>query len=192
MYKEVSKLLLYSNLGGDSILENLARIFEDWEKGADSKEGLTARIYKEIKRILDISTVYGFDTNLWHNYLTFLLISNENSFSMTCERVGASEDGTVNRFAKQDYRIFRNLFGFDFGPIESDLGIDCFSTICDYKAVAKRERVYNKHVSEKVQALSLKIAAAANEEQIFDLVTEHYRTHGVGLFGINRAQWLCH
>jgi len=80
MYKEVSKLLLYSNLGGDSILENLARIFEDWEKGAAGKEALTGRIYKEIKRILDISTVYGFNTNLWHNYLTFLLISNENSF----------------------------------------------------------------------------------------------------------------
>jgi len=187
MYKEVSKLLLYSNLGGDSILENLARIFEDWEKGAAGKEALTGRIYKEIKRILDISTVYGFNTNLWHNYLTFLLISNENSFSMTCERAGASEDGSVNLFAKHDYRIFKKLFDFDFGPIEADLGIDCFSIISDYKAVAKRERVYNKHVSQKVQQLSLEIEKAADENEIFELVTNHYKNCGVGLFGINRA-----
>jgi len=187
MYKEVSKLLLYSNLGGDSILENLARIFEDWEKGAAGKEALTGRIYKEIKRILDISTVYGFNTNLWHNYLTFLLISNENSFSMTCERAGASEDGSVNLFAKHDYRIFKKLFDFDFGPIEADLGIDCFSIISDYKAVAKRERVYNKHVSQKVQQLSLEIEKAADENEIFGLVTNHYKNCGVGLFGINRA-----
>ena len=187
MYKEVSKLLLYSNLGGDSILENLARIFEDWEKGAAGKEALTGRIYKEIKRILDISTVYGFNTNLWHNYLTFLLISNENSFSMTCERVGASEDGSVNLFAKHDYRIFKKLFDFDFGPIEADLGIDCFSIISDYKAVAKRERVYNKHVSQKVQQLSMEIEKAADENEIFELVTNHYKNCGVGLFGINRA-----
>lgn len=189
MYKEVSKLLLYSNLGEGSILGNLAGIFEDWEKGAEAadKAALTARIYKEIKRILDVSTAYGFDTNLWHNYLTFLLISNENSFTMTCERVGASEGGSVNIFAKQDFRVFKNLFDFDFGPIEADLGIDCFTTITKYKAIAKRERVYNKHVSQKVQALSLKIAAAADEEEIFELVTEHYRDCGVGLFGINRA-----
>ena len=187
MYKEVSKLLLYSNLGGDSILENLARIFEDWEKGAAGKEALTGRIYKEIKRILDISTVYGFNTNLWHNYLTFLLISNENSFSMTCERAGASEDGSVNLFAKHDHRIFKKLFDFDFGPIEADLGIDCFSIISDYKAVAKRERVYNKHVSQKVQQLSLEIEKAADENEIFELVTNHYKNCGVGLFGINRA-----
>ena len=36
MYKEVSKLLLYSNLGEGSILGNLAGIFEDWEKGAEA------------------------------------------------------------------------------------------------------------------------------------------------------------
>ena len=187
MHKLVSKLLIYSNLGEDSILTNLSGVFKSWEKGVDEKEEIIARIYKEIKRILDISTAYGFDTNLWHNYLTFLLISNENSFSLTCERTGASEDGTVNYLAKQDFRIFKALFDFDFGPIERALGIDCFTTICSYKAVAKRERVYNRNVSEKVRELSLKIAAAEGEEEIFRLVTDHYKRYGVGLFGVNRA-----
>lgn len=187
MHKLVSKLLIYSNLVEDSILTNLSGIFKSWEKGVDEKEEIIARIYKEIKRILDISTAYGFDTNLWHNYLTFLLISNENSFSLTCERTGASEDGTVNYLAKQDFRNFKALFDFDFGPIERALGIDCFTTICSYKAVAKRERVYNRNVSEKVRELSLKIAAAEGEEEIFRLVTDHYKRYGVGLFGVNRA-----
>lgn len=187
MHNLVSKLLIYSNLGEDSILTNLSGIFKSWEKGVDEKEEIIARIYKEIKRILDISTAYGFDTNLWHNYLTFLLVSNENSFSLTCERTGASEDGTVNYLAKQDFRIFKALFDFDFGPIERALGIDCFTTICSYKAVAKRERVYNRNVSEKVRELSLKIAAAEGEEEIFRLVTDHYKRYGVGLFGVNRA-----
>ena len=187
MHKLVSKLLIYSNLEKDSILSNLCVIFKSWEKGEGEKEEIIARIYKEIKKILDISTAYGFDTNLWHNYLTFLFVSNENSFSLTCERTGASEDGTVNYLAKQDFRIFKALFDFDFGPIERDLGIDCFTTICSYKAVAKRERVYNRNVSEKVQELSLKIAAAEGEEEIFRLVTDHYKRYGVGLFGVNRA-----
>ena len=187
MHKLVSKLLIYSNLEKDSILSNLSGIFKSWEKGEGEKEEIIAHIYKEIKKILDISTAYGFDTNLWHNYLTFLLVSNENSFSLTCERTGASEDGTVNYLAKQDFRIFKALFDFDFGPIERDLGIDCFTTICSYKAVAKRERVYNRNVSEKVQELSLKIGAAEGEEEIFRLVTDHYKRYGVGLFGVNRA-----
>ena len=56
MHKLVSKLLIYSNLGDDSILSALSCIFRQWEKGETAKDDLIARIYKEIKRILDVST----------------------------------------------------------------------------------------------------------------------------------------
>ena len=147
---------------------------------------LVRRIYTEIKRLLDLATQYGFDKNLWQNYLTFLLITNENSFSLTTERRGAG-DGTVNRFAKNDFRIFHNLFHFDFSEIETALDIDCFSTISNYKAIAKSEKSYYRSVSEKVQALSNQLAKAENEDEFFSLITEFYRLHGVGMFGLNRA-----
>ena len=186
MYRETSKLLLYSNLGEDSILLRLSEIFFDWDHKACERSALIRRIYVEIKRILDLATTYGFDTNLWHNYLTFVLITNENSFSLTCERVGASE-GSVNHFAKADFRIFKNLFDFDFTPIEADLGIDCFTVLSNYRAIPKKAQMYYRNVSEKVRALSAAIEQAKDENEIFDLVTAHYRDCGVGMFGLNRA-----
>ena len=48
---------------------------------------LTQDIYTQIKRLLEVATDYGFDKNLWHNYLTFILITNENPFSITCEKL---------------------------------------------------------------------------------------------------------
>ena len=186
MYQEVAKLVLYRDLGEDSILGKLSRIFEDFDRGESSREELITRIYEQIKALLDLSTLYGFDKNLWHNYLTFLLLTNENSFSMTSEKVGAN-DGTVNHFAKGDFRIFKNLFDFDFGPIERELGIDCFSTVCSYRAIVKKERMYNKNVSEKVQAVSARIEEAGDEEEIFRIITDFYRAYGVGMFGLNKA-----
>lgn len=186
MYKETANLLLYSNLGQDSILLQLADIFRDWEGKACDKSSLIHRIYVQVKAILDISTRYGFDENLWQNYLTFVLLTNENSFSLTAERVGA-RDGSVNHFAKADFRIFRRLFHFDFGPIEADLGIDCFTTLTHYRALGKQEKHYYRAVSEKVQALSRQLAAARDEHEIFDLVTGFYGAYGVGMFGLNRA-----
>ena len=186
MYRETSKLLLYSNLGEDSILLRLSEIFFDWDHKACERSALIRRIYVEIKRILDLATTYGFDTNLWHNYLTFVLITNENSFSLTCERAGASE-GSVNHFAKADFRIFKNLFDFDFTPIEADLGIDCFTVLSNYRAIPKKAQMYYRKVSEKVRALSAAIEQAKDEDEIFDLVTAHYRDCGVGMFGLNRA-----
>ncbi len=186
MYRDISKLVLYRDLGEDSILLRLAAIFRDYDEKKADKAELTTRIYGEMKRLLDLATSYGFDKNLWHNYLAFLLITNENSFSITCEKVGANE-GTVNQFAKNDFRIFKALFDYDFSEIEKALDIDCFTTISNYQAIVKKERMYNKNVSEKVQAISEKIEAAKDETDIFDIVTEFYRAYGVGMFGLNKA-----
>lgn len=186
MYRDIAKLVLYRDLGENSILMKLSEIFEEFDSGHYEKPELVSRIYDQIKRLLDLSTSYGFDKNLWHNYLAFILITNENSFSMTCEKVGAN-DGTVNSFAKADFKIFKKLFDFDFSEIEAALDIDCFSTITNYKAIGKKEQMYNKNVSQKVQKISLEIEQAADEGQIFDIVTDFYKAYGVGMFGLNKA-----
>ena len=139
----------------------------------------------------NLATDYGFDTNLWHNYLAFILITNENSFSMTSEKVGAN-DGTVNYFAKNDFKIFKKLFDFDFSEIEEALDIDCFTIVNNYKAIGKKERMYNKNVSTKVQDISRAIEGAKDENDIFKIVTDFYKAYGVGMFGLNKAFRIVH
>jgi predicted AAA+ superfamily ATPase len=139
-----------------------------------------------MKHLLQVATDYGFDKNLWHNYLTFLLITNENPFSITCEKVGANE-GSVNYFAKGDFKAFKELFDYDFSRLEEYLGVDCFSRISSYKAIGKKDLMYNKNVSEKVQALSSKLELAQDENEFFNAVTEFYKDFGVGMFGLNKA-----
>ena len=185
MYREISRLLLYGNLGNSSILIRLADIFRDWEEGGYEKDDLIHEIYEQIKRILDLGTVCGFDGNLWHCYLTWVLMTNDNPFARTCERVGASE-GSVNRFARSDFAVFRKLFDYDFSAVEQDLGIDCFSILCDYQAVPKRQRMYNQDVSHQVRTLS-RALAAADVEDMFLLLTSYYKQYGFGVFAMNRA-----
>jgi hypothetical protein len=169
----------------------LSGIFEDFDRGDCPNAELVARIYDQIKRLLDLATDYGFDTNLWHNYLAFILITNENSFSMTSEKVGAN-DGTVNYFAKNDFKIFKKLFDFDFSEIEEALDIDCFTIVNNYKAIGKKERMYNKNVSTKVQDISRAIEGAKDENDIFKIVTDFYKAYGVGMFGLNKAFRIVH
>ena len=191
MYRDIAKLVLYRNLGENSILMKLSGIFEDFDRGDCPNAELVARIYDQIKRLLDLATDYGFDTNLWHNYLAFILITNENSFSMTSEKVGAN-DGTVNYFAKNDFKIFKKLFDFDFSEIEEALDIDCFTIMNNYKAIGKKERMYNKNVSTKVQDISRAIEGAKDENDIFKIVTDFYKAYGVGMFGLNKAFRIVH
>ena len=170
----------------DSILMELSNIIREYKGENYKKDEIITRIYHQIKRILEISTDYAFDKNLWHNYLTYFLITNENPFSLTCEKVGAS-DGSVNYFAKNDFKQFKKLFDYDFGPMEEELGINCFSIIENYKAIGKPELMYNKNVSEKVRALSEKLENTKNEDEFFTCVTDFYKDYGVGMFGLNKA-----
>ena len=186
MYHAISRLLLYSDLGENEILVRLARILREWERGESDRDELIARINAQVKRLLDLSTACGFDENLWQCYLTWLLMTNRNSFTQTCERVGPSE-GSVNDFAKSDFAIFRRLFHYDFGPIEDALGISCLSAVCRYRAIPKRQRLYNADISAQVRALRTALAAAADEEEMFALVTDYYRRYGYGTFAMNRA-----
>ena len=186
MHNIVSKLFIYGDMPKDSILMELSSIIWEFKGENYKKDEIITRIYHQVKRILEVSTDYGFDRNLWHNYLTYLLITNENPFSLTCEKVGAN-DGSVNYFAKNDFKQFMKLFDYDFKPMEEELGIDCFEKLQNYKAIGKTELMYNKNVSEKVQSLSLKLENAKDENEFFDYVTEFYKQYGVGMFGLNKA-----
>ena len=186
------RLILYSDLGRGSILCQLADLFRDWERQRSQERGwsidrdtLIRGIHRQVKRLLDLATDCGFDENLWQCYLTWVLMTNENSFTRTCERTGAAE-GSVNHFAIQDFDMFRRLFHYDFSAIEQDLGIDCFSTLCHYQAIPKRERTYNRDVSAQVRALRRQLDRAGDGREMFTVMTDYYRRDGYW----NGAVWL--
>ncbi|MCF0122319.1 MAG: ATP-binding protein [Lachnospiraceae bacterium] len=186
MDRIISKLLLYGDMPFDCILMQLGDICKNTREQTQSKDELVTRLFQQVKKILKVATNYGFDHNLWHNYLTFFLINNENPFSLICEKVGARE-GSVNFFAKSDFKVFQALFRYDFTWLEQSLGVDCFSRLFNYTSIVKSERMYNKNVSTKVQALSLNLNQAADENEFFTKVTGFYRDFGVGMFGLNKA-----
>lgn len=186
MYRELAKLIMYGDMDEDCILYQLGEIFRNYEMRTKSKSELLRDLHTLVKRLLIVATDYGFNQNLWHNYLTFYIVTNENPFSITCEKVGSNK-GSVNQFALNDFAVFQKLFAFDFKPIEKDLGTACFSRLSDYRAISKKELMYNKSVSEKITELSTKLESAGDASDFFDAVTDFYRDYGVGMFGLNKA-----
>lgn len=186
MYKLVSKLVIYRNIGKDSILFRMADICRDFDSGNYEPAHLTDRILDEVHELMDISTAYGFDRNLWQSYLAYLIAMTENPFTLVSEKAG-HVDGTVNQFAMNDFAIFKKLFDYDFSEVEQSLGLNCFELITHYKAVPKKEQFFNRNVSVRVSKLSRDIDEATSVEEMYDIVMEFYRHYGVGKFGMNRA-----
>lgn len=186
MNREISELFMYGGLDENSILSRLGEIFEEIESGDYNKSKVVKEIKEQLKRLLVLGTDYGFDKNLWHNYIAFFLMMSENPFSLVCEK-SVIGDGTVTSIVKDDLARIRNLFFYDFSEVEKKLGVNCFSILNDYKAVKKNKKIYNWNVSEKVQALSEQLEEASDADGFYDALTAFYRDYGVGLFGLNKA-----
>ena len=90
MYRLVSKLIVYKNIRNESILLRLSEIFRKFESGNYAKDDLINEIYSVIHQLLDVATTYGFDRNLWHCYLAYILAMTENPFTLVSEREGRS------------------------------------------------------------------------------------------------------
>lgn len=186
MDRITSRFLIYGGMSEDSILMQLSHVCRTVRGGEYDLGEVTSIVYAQVKRILEISTDFAFDKNLWQNYLTYLLVTAENPFTLTAEKTGGS-DGSVNHFAKNDFAAFIELFHYDFSWLEEILQTDVFSCITDYKAIEKPALMYNGNVSEKVRVLSDKLAEAEDADAFFKIITGFYRDYGVGMFGLNKA-----
>ena len=182
----IEKLIVYRNFVNDEILKEVADIIREFEADATDRDELISRIYNCINKLLAVSTENGFDNNLWQNYLTYLLVMDENPFALSCEKEG-DRGGSVVSFVLGDFAIIKGLFHYDFAKVEEELGISCFSVITNYKAIKKADTRINKNVSDKVKDLSRLLNAAKDENEFYERVTEFYKTFGVGKFGLNKS-----
>lgn len=174
---ELSKLLLYN---GDGILRDLGNCFLRWEDGEETGEELARDLHAQAKKLLALAIQHGFSGNLWQAYLTYVLVTDENPFSLACERGQNTPGGSLDEITLRDLERFRRLFSFDFDAVEHALHIDCFSLLKNFRAA-------NINKNALVQDLSEKLAAAKSPEKFFAHVTDFYRRHGVGVFGLHHA-----
>lgn len=182
----VSNLLMYGKTAEQGVLATLAVLEGERKRGETLTAEHRQRAYRAVRELLELATEYGFDENLWQNYLSYLLMMDENPFTLTAEKTGAGE-GSVNTFVEQDFHIFRALFHYDFQPLETALGMNCFSVLTNYRALPKPAVRCYRAVSEKVKVLSRKLAAAESDAAFFATMSDFYRAYGVGKFGLNAA-----
>ena len=106
-------------------------------------------LFECVNELLELAAGYGFEGNLWHNYLTFLLVNDENAYSTECEIVGEIE-GSINTITLHDFEIFRELFAYDFTILEKALGVKCLSVLMHYENVKGHGKVFNKRIRDRI------------------------------------------
>ena len=186
------ELLIYKDFGEDGrLLEDMAWLMEHYKDEFYNTEDVKALLYECMHELLEMAGDLGFYGNLWHCYLTNLLVNNENSYSRACEIVGNIE-GTINAAVLQDIVIFKEFYDYDFTDMMDALQVKGFEYILNYEAKDGKSKVYNARIRDRICTLAAKFKENQSPDEMKDTLTEFYRDYGVGKFGLNKAFRVVH
>lgn len=182
----VSELMVYRHMDHDQVLKNMVFLMEEYDNDYYNREDLKGLLYECVNEILELSARHGLEGNLWHTYLTFLLANDENAYSTACEIVGEA-DGSINKAAFHDFRIFKELFDYDLQNLADSLSADGVSVLTEYSAGNGRGSVFNQRIRDRICELAKALAETKDVEEFKTTITQFYQEFGVGKFGLHKA-----
>ena len=115
-------------------------------------------------KLMELAVSHGFSGNLWHNFLAFLLVNNENAYSRACEIRGEIK-GSINEVARHDFAIMKELFDFDLSVLGNYFSVDCMDALLHYEETADAGKLFNKRIRDRIAELCRHLEAAADAEE---------------------------
>lgn len=187
------ELIVYKDFEEEEgkLLYDMAWLMEHYQDEYYNREDMAGLLYDCIHRLLEMAGHHGFYGNLWHCYLSNLLVNNENSYSRACEIRGAV-CGTINQAVLHDIVIFKELFDYDFTDMTKKLSVEGFELIKEYVSSDSESRVYNSRIRERICSLAVKFTQNHTPEEMKETLTEFYKDYGVGKFGLHKAFRVAH
>ncbi len=180
------ELMIYRDVLEESILHDMHFLMENVDNEYYNKEDMKALLFDCINGILEIADGHGFEGNLWHVYLTYLLANNENSYSKACEIKGEVE-GSVSKVALHDFEIMKEYFDYDLTVLENGLGVAGISLLYQYETVEHTKKLFNKRIRNRICDLAKELESVETPENFQKVVTAFYKDFGVGKLGLHKA-----
>ena len=77
--------ILYRDFENGEILDTMTSLMNSYEAKEEGFENRKEEFFHMAGSLVEMAGMYGFSGNLWHNYLTQLLVNHENAFSTASE-----------------------------------------------------------------------------------------------------------
>lgn len=189
--RSTRNLILYKEFEDGKLFYDFTWIMENYMNPYYNREDVEALFYECLNCIMKLAESHGFTGNLWHNYVAFLLVNNENPYSRACEiRDGAR--GSVNEVARHDFTILQSFFEFDLKRLGDYFDVDCMNAVLHYTEADDSGRSFNSRIRDRIRVLCDQLEGASDVEAFQGAVTDFYREFGVGKFGLHKAFCIAH
>lgn len=185
MLEKLQNLIIYRVYDQSLIMKTAKAISADGCN--DNQAAQRSKCYAAVKELLETATQYGWDHNLWQCLLTYHLLYDENSYTLSKERQTEDFNGSIQEFLLHDMQIFYELYHYDFHEIEQRLQINCFQVITHYRAAKKREELVDDITGRKIMEMNHNLQQAADARTMLQILNHFYEVYGCGKFAFHKA-----
>ena len=74
-----NELILYKDMEDGELLQDMTFLMENYNNEYYNEDDMKSLLYTTIGDLTELSVSHGFEGNLWHTYLTYLMVSHENA-----------------------------------------------------------------------------------------------------------------
>ncbi|MEE1019472.1 MAG: ATP-binding protein, partial [Acutalibacteraceae bacterium] len=132
--------------------------------------------------ILKIAEQYRLCGNIYKSYIAWLLIHDENPYSLSCEMNNA-ENGGLRRFALLDAQYLYDMYNAEIPNEIADMLGD-FTYTNDFGCENMTD------IGNMANELANRLDSTSSAEQFLQAVTQFYCNNGVGMLGLNKAFYI--
>lgn len=182
----MKECVLYRDFAHGEVLEKMTALIAAAEKKQEKTEQNKEDFYGCVNQLVEMAGLYGFSGNLWHCYLTFLLVNHENAFSRACE-IRGEVAGSINELALHDFTIFKEWYDFDLMFFDRSFDTSCCRILCDYTNTDTNSKMFNKRIRDRICEMSKTLATAKSTEEFKADMVQFYKDFGVGKLGLHKA-----
>ncbi|MBR3201223.1 MAG: ATP-binding protein [Mogibacterium sp.] len=146
-------------------------------------ESLTESASALAGRLAVFATEFGLSGNVWQQWLTYVLMMDENAFTQACERRDIMPDSTLMQLAQRDLGIFMELF--NTGEADFDGADEILKLMLDYKAPYADECITD--AGRQIKELCSRLASANDVKGFAGILTDYYSKYGSGIYSLYKA-----
>lgn len=132
--------------------------------------------------ILKIAEQYRLCGNIYKSYIAWLLIHDENPYSLSCEMNNA-ENGGLRRFALLDAQYLYDMYNAEIPNEIADMLGD-FTYTNDFGCENMTD------IGNMANELANRLDSTSSAERFLLAVTSFYCNNGVGMLGLNKAFYI--
>ena len=169
----MDELIVFNPLYQDDEIESCFNMYNELINGNLKNSN------KFVSLLIKLAEKYNLYDNLFNSLLTYLLINNENSFTLALERKKPISSN-LKAVVMNDFKIIFNMFNTNFEmlePLQRNL-INSFTP---------SKPVINQELFEVSTTLQENHTKCNNVDDFYTILEKFFLTYGVGKFGLNKA-----